>query len=260
MPDLHQYQTFALSAVIRTFIRSYQCTSVAKGFMFVSENFKAVMDRIASAAKRAGRDSSSVKLVVVTKTVPVDRIREAVAAGAAILGENRVQEAKEKIEKLGQLASWHLIGRLQTNKAKYAVKLFDLIHSVDSIELARELDKQAGRIGKKQNVLIEVSIAGEEAKAGIPIDAAAALVRESATLNSLSIRGLMTIPPFLDDPEQVRPYFKKLRELSRSIAAENIPGVSMQELSMGMSGDFEVAIEEGATLVRVGTAIFGERA
>ncbi|MGE5174084.1 MAG: YggS family pyridoxal phosphate-dependent enzyme [Betaproteobacteria bacterium] len=227
--------------------------------MSISDNLKTVVDRITAAALRAGRDPSTVKLAVVTKTVDIERIREAVAAGAAILGENRVQEAKEKIEKLGPIAGWHLIGHLQSNKAKYAVKLFDLIHSVDNVELAKEVDKQAARIGKVQNVLIEVSIAGEASKAGIAMQDAAALVREAAKLKNIAVRGLMTIPPFLIDPEEVRPYFRKLRELSEQIAKENIPNVSMKELSMGMSGDFEVAIEEGATMVRVGTAIFGER-
>ncbi len=227
--------------------------------MSIADNLKIVQERIAAAAKRAGRDPATVKLVVVTKTVDVERIREAAADGAVILGENRVQEAKEKIEKLGPIASWHLIGRLQSNKAKYAVKLFDLIHSVDSIELAKEIDRQAAKIGKVQNVLIEVSIAGEEQKAGVMIDETAALIRDAANLKNISIKGLMTIPPFLDNPDAVRPYFRKLRELTASIARENIPGVSMQELSMGMSGDFEAAIEEGATMVRVGTAIFGER-
>jgi pyridoxal phosphate enzyme (YggS family) len=227
--------------------------------MSIADNLKTVQDRIAAAAKRASRDPSSVKLVVVTKTVDIGRIREAAAAGAAILGENRVQEAKEKIEKLGRVASWHLIGHLQTNKAKYAVRLFDVIHSVDNLELAHELDKQAAKINKKQDVLIEVSIAGEATKAGVATKDAAALVREAAKLGNISIKGLMTVPPFLDDPEAVRPYFRKLRDLAESIARENIPHVSMQELSMGMSGDFEVAVEEGATMVRVGTAIFGER-
>ena len=227
--------------------------------MSIADNFKTVLARIIAAAQRADRDPAAVKLVVVTKTVSPERIREAIAAGATILGENRVQEAKEKIEALGQIASWRLIGHLQTNKAKYAVRLFDLIHSVDSLDLAKEIDKQAAKIGKIQNVLVEVSIAGEAAKAGVAIDAAGSLLREAAKLKHISIKGLMTIPPFLDDPEKVRPYFRKLRELSESIAKENIPGVSMRELSMGMSGDFEVAIEEGATMVRVGTAIFGER-
>jgi len=227
--------------------------------MPIADNLKMVTDRIASAAKRSGRDLLSVKLVVVTKTVDVDRIREAVDAGALILGENRVQEAKEKIEKLGPIASWHLIGHLQTNKAKYAVKLFYLIHSVDSLELAKEIDKQAAKFGKVQDVLIEVSIAGEASKAGVSSENAVALVKGAAKLENISIKGLMTMPPYSASPEDSRPYFKKLRELSESISRENIPGVSMNELSMGMSGDFEVAIEEGATIVRVGTAIFGER-
>lgn len=227
--------------------------------MSIADNLKTVTDRIVSAAKSSGRDLSSVKLVVVTKTVGVDRIREAVDAGASILGENRVQEAKEKIEKLGPMASWHLIGHLQTNKAKYAVKLFYLIHSVDSFELAKEIDKQAAKIGKVQDVLIEVSISGEASKAGVAPENAAALIKDAVKLKNISIKGLMTIPPFSDSPEDSRPYFKKLRELSESVARENIPGVSMKELSMGMSGDFEVAIEEGSTMVRVGTAIFGKR-
>lgn len=227
--------------------------------MSIAENIKSIQNRIASAAARAGRDPASVKLVVVTKTIDGARIKEAVDAGAKVLGENRVQEAKEKIEKFGTIASWHLIGHLQTNKAKYAVNYFELIHSMDSLELAKEIAKQAAKARKEQNVLVEVNVGGEAAKAGVSVDAAVALVREAAQLQHLKIKGLMTIPPFLDDAERVRPYFQKLRELSRRIADENIPGVSMQELSMGMTGDFEVAIEEGATMVRVGTAIFGER-
>ena len=210
-------------------------------------------------AKRGGRDISTIKLIVVTKTVDPVRIREAVAAGAMILGENRVQEAKEKIERLGSIASWHLIGHLQTNKAKYAVKFFDMIHSVDHIELAWEIDRQAAKIGKVQNALIEVSIAGEEAKAGVTIEGATDLVKEAAKLKNIAIKGLMTMPPVSDDPEKARPYFRKLRELAAAIVKDNTPNVYMQELSMGMSGDFAVAIEEGATMVRVGTAIFGER-
>ena len=227
--------------------------------MTVAENLKTVMDRITAAAQRAGRDPASVKLVVVTKTVTIEKIREAVSAGARLLGENRVQEAREKIAKLGNVAAWHLIGRLQTNKAKYAVGLFDLIHSVDSLDLAREIDRQAAKIGKKQNVLVEVSLAGEAQKAGVGAGDALALVREAAKLGNISINGLMIVPPYLEDPEAVRPYFRRLRELSDEIRKESMPGALMQELSMGMSGDFEVAVEEGATLVRVGTAIFGER-
>jgi pyridoxal phosphate enzyme (YggS family) len=227
--------------------------------MSTSDNLKTVMDRIAAAARRAGRDPLAIKLVTVTKTVDIERIREAVSAGAVILGENRVQEAKEKIDKLGNIAGWHLIGHLQTNKAKYAVKLFDLIHSVDTFELAKEIDRQAARIGKVQDVLIEVNIAGEEQKAGVPMDAAAGLVREAAGLKHIRIKGLMTMPPYSENPEASRPYYKRLRDLARAVAKEEIPDVSTAHLSMGMSGDFEVAIEEGATMVRVGTAIFGIR-
>jgi pyridoxal phosphate enzyme (YggS family) len=227
--------------------------------MSIAENLKTVVDRIAAAAKRAGREPSSVRLIVVTKTVDVDRIREAVAAGAVILGENRVQEAKAKIEELGGIAGWHLIGHLQSNKAKYAVKLFDLIHSVDNLELAKEIDKQAAKIGKIQNVLIEVSIAGEAQKAGVDLSRTIDLVKEAAKLKNIAIQGIMTVPPLLDDPEAVRPYFRKMRELADGIRKENTPNMNMKELSMGMSGDFEVAVEEGATMVRVGTAIFGKR-
>ncbi len=227
--------------------------------MSIADNLKAVQDRIALAAAHAGRDPSSVTLVTVTKTVSSERIREAVQAGAAVLGENRVQEAKEKIEILGRIAHWHLIGHLQTNKAKYAVRLFDLIHSVDSLELARELDRQAKKNDKVQDILVEVSIAGEVQKAGVAVKDAAQLVREIARLANLRIQGLMTMPPFSENAEDSRPYFRKLCELAASIAQEGIPGVSMATLSMGMSGDYEVAIAEGATMVRVGTAIFGER-
>lgn len=227
--------------------------------MFIADNFKTVMNRIAAAASRAGRDLSSIQLVTVTKTVDPARIREAIAAGANALGENRVQEAQEKIATLGALAHWHMIGHLQTNKAKFAVKLFDLIHSVDNVGLVRELDKQAAKINKVQNVLIEVSIAGEAAKAGVSISNTVKLVQEAAQCGNIRVLGLMTMPPFSDDPEDARPFFRKLREMAVSIDQERISGISMQSLSMGMSNDFEIAIEEGSTLVRVGTAIFGER-
>jgi PLP dependent protein len=227
--------------------------------MSISDNLKKVMDRIDFAARHAGRDPSSIKLIAVTKTVDIARICEAVAAGAGVLGENRVQEAKEKIEQLGPLASWHLIGHLQSNKAKYAVKLFDLIHSINSFELAQEVDKQAAKIGKIQDVLVEVNISGEASKVGIETVDAASLIGKAAVLKNISIKGLMTIPPFFDNAEEARPYFKKLSDLSARIGSEKIPRVSMGELSMGMSGDFEVAVEEGATMVRVGTAIFGGR-
>ncbi len=225
----------------------------------IAENIRNILERIAVAARRAHRDPSTVRLVVVTKTVDRERIREAVNAGAMILGENRVQEAREKITDLGPIASWHLIGHLQTNKVKYAVPLFYLIHSVDSLGLAQEIDRHAQKHGKVQDILIEVNISGEGSKTGVAADDANALVRSASQLKNIRVQGLMTMPPYSEDPEASRPYFRRLRELARDIANEHIPNAVMKELSMGMSGDFEVAVEEGATLVRVGTAIFGER-
>jgi pyridoxal phosphate enzyme (YggS family) len=227
--------------------------------MSIAENIRSVQDRIAAAAWRSKRDPSTVKLVVVTKTVGKERIREAVSAGAMILGENRVQEAKDKIAVLGPIASWHLIGHLQSNKAKYAVTLFYLIHSVDSIDLAQEIDRQARKNGKVQNILIEVNVSGESSKDGVGPGDVPALLDEASRLTNIRVQGLMTMPPYSEDPEASRPWFQKLRELAADIKKEKMPNVFMNELSMGMSSDFEVAVEEGATLVRVGTAIFGQR-
>jgi len=227
--------------------------------MSVAQNIRQVREEIAAAASRAGRSPSAVRLMAVTKTVDDARIAEAIRAGVEIIGENYVQEAKRKIEALGKSCEWHLIGHLQTNKAKYAVHLFDMVHSVDRMELAVELDRRARAAGRVVPVLIEVSAAGEETKSGVPLDAAPALIRAVAPLENLAIRGLMTMPPFFDDPEEARPYFRTLRELRDRIAAEAIPRVEMAELSMGMTGDYTVAVEEGATIVRVGRGIFGER-
>ena len=225
----------------------------------ISERLAQVQGRIAAAARRAGRDPASITLVAVSKTVPLDRIKEGVAAGLTVLGENRVQEAREKIEALGRLAQWHLVGHLQTNKAKLAVQLFDLIHSLDSMKLARELDKQARALGKRIPCLMEVNQGGELTKSGLGEADVLPFLREAAALQSIEILGLMSVPPFLENPEDVRPYFRRLRELREAAAAAGIPGLRMDHLSMGMSHDFEVAIEEGATMVRIGTAIFGPR-
>ena len=220
----------------------------------VAQRLSALQERILAACRRSDRDPLEVRLVAVSKTVPFEKVREGLEAGLTILGENYVQEAQSKIQTLGrEAADWHFIGRLQTNKAKYAVKLFDLIHSVDSLKLARELDKRAGGLGRRQAVLVQVNISGEESKGGIEADAAADLVARVVDLHNLEVRGLMTMPPFFDQPERARPYFAALRELKERI------GLPLAELSMGMSGDFEVAIEEGATLVRIGTAVFGPR-
>jgi len=226
----------------------------------IESRLKMVRDRIANAAIACNRDPESIRLVAATKTVPADRIRVAIMAGIRDVGENYVQEAREKIESLkDEEVSWHFIGRLQTNKAKYAVRMFDLIHSVDSLKLANELNKRAAKIEKVQKILIQVNISGEKTKSGIETERAIDLVRQIAALGNVAICGLMTLPPYFNAPEKVRPYFKSLKILQERIRDAHIPNVGMDELSMGMSGDFETAIEEGATIVRIGTAIFGER-
>ncbi|MCE5265472.1 MAG: YggS family pyridoxal phosphate-dependent enzyme [Deltaproteobacteria bacterium] len=227
--------------------------------MSVAENILRVREVIAASAARSGRSPADVRLMAVTKTVDDERIAEAVRAHVDIIGENYVQEAKRKLEKMGKACEWHLIGRLQTNKAKYAVRLFDMIHSVDRLELAAEIDRRAREAGLVMKILIEVSIAGEETKSGVPVADAVPLIRAVAPLANLSIQGLMTMPPWFDDPEEARPIFRTLRGLRDRITAERIPRVEMQELSMGMTGDYAVAVEEGATIVRVGRGIFGER-
>lgn len=226
----------------------------------IQSRLKLVKERIEAAALACGRDPRTVKLVAVSKTVPVDLVQAAIKAGVTILGENYVQEVRDKIEALSaEKVSWHFIGHLQSNKAKYAVQLFDLIHSVDSLKLAKELNKRAGIIGKVQNILVQVNISGETTKSGIETEQALELVRRIAPLENLAVCGLMTMPPYFNAPDKVRPYFRALKDLSDIIRKEAIANVDMTELSMGMTGDFEVAIQQGATLVRIGTAIFGER-
>jgi len=227
--------------------------------MSIAANLIRVKERIAAAALRSGRRPESVKLVGVTKTVDPPRVELAVQAGLEILGENYVQEAREKIQRFQGRVRWHFIGRLQSNKAKHAVQLFDLIQTVDSLRLAEELNRRAGAIGLVVPVLIQVNLALEATKGGVRLEEVRLLIGQVARLDRLRIRGLMTMPPYFDDPERARPYFRRLRELTEEIAALGLPGVEMAELSMGMSGDFEAAVEEGATLVRVGTAIFGAR-
>ena len=227
--------------------------------MNVADNIRHVRESMAEAARRSGRPVSAIRLMAVTKTVDDDRILDAIRSGVEIIGENYVQEAKRKIEKLGKSGEWHLIGRLQTNKAKYAVHLFDMIHSVDRLELAAELDRRARAAGRVIPILIEVNVSGEESKSGIPRSAALELVRRVAPMENLSLQGLMTMPPWSDDPEESRPYFRALRELREKIMGEGIPRVEMRELSMGMTDDYVVAVEEGATIIRLGRGIFGER-
>jgi pyridoxal phosphate enzyme (YggS family) len=223
----------------------------------IAQNLAEVRAAIAAACRKVGRDPAEVRLVAVSKTVDADRVRQALAAGQDLFGENYLQEAKDKIAALRRQASWHLVGHLQTNKAKPAVELFDLIHAVDRGKLARALDAAAAQLGKVQDVLMQVNQAGEETKSGVAPEAAANLLKEVTQLPHLRVMGLMTMPPWFADPEAVRPYFKALRELRDRLQDES--GLPLPELSMGMSSDFAVAVEEGATLVRVGTAIFGQR-
>ncbi len=229
--------------------------------MGIAEALKKVQAQIINTAIKSGRNPADIKLVAVSKTVEVQEVIEAMQAGAVIFGENRVQEAQKKIESyelrvMSEKIEWHLIGNLQKNKARTAVELFDLIHSVDSTALAEEIDKHARKTGKKQRVLVQVKLADEAAKHGVSEKDLFELVERISELNHLKLEGLMTIPPFFDDPQKTRPYFRKLRQAADKLIEA---GFIINELSMGMSNDFEVAIEEGATLVRVGTAIFWER-
>jgi len=224
--------------------------------MTVGDNVRNVVERISRAAARAGRRVEDIKLVAITKTVDIGMIREAIEAGVRVFGENYLQEARGKIEAIGHCVEWHMTGHLQRNKAREAVNLFEVVQTIDSLELAQELDKRARNAGKVISGLIEINIGGEGSKSGIGEDVLIPLLDSIKVLNNLTIQGLMTIPPYFDDIEKVRPYFKKLRDLRD---AANNEGYSLKELSMGMSHDFEIAVEEGATMVRIGAAIFGER-
>ena len=227
----------------------------------IERNLNEVTERIASAAGRSGRDPSEITLVAVSKTHPPHVLRNAIDAGATVLGENKVQEAESKIVELGREAAiWHLIGHLQSNKARKAVQLFDVIESLDSLELAQRLERICIEEGRsKLAVFIQVDLAGEETKSGIPAAELPPLIEFLQTCKCLRLNGLMIVPPFFDDPEATRPYFKRLRSIRDELAANGAFAVGRGELSMGMSHDFEVAVEEGATVVRVGTAIFGTR-
>ena len=247
----------------------------------MEEKLEQIRQTIAEAALRRGRNPDDIRIVGVTKTVSPEQIASAIRAGIEILGGNYIQETLDKMETLSVMnleppVSWHFIGRLQSNKAKFAARYFDLIHSVHNEKLAVEIDRQAARHNKVQDVLIQVNTGGESSKTGISAQKAPELVRRTASLRNIRVRGLMTMPPFFDEPERVRPFFRMLYDLKRRIEDEvltqNSPtetafadgsagdsGAAMDQLSMGMTGDYETAVEEGATLVRIGTAIFGER-
>lgn len=222
----------------------------------IAANIKDIILRMKLAAERVGRKEESVKLVAVTKTIDVSKIKEAIGAGITIIGENRVQEAREKFREIGKEVEWHLIGHLQTNKVKYIFDIFSLIHSVDSLPLSEEIQRRGENKGLNTDILIEVNLSGEKTKFGILPEKAVNLIKDISRCKNINIKGLMTIPPFSESPEDSRKYFKMLRILKDDVQKE---GIEMKELSMGMSNDFQVAIEEGATMVRIGTAIFGER-
>jgi pyridoxal phosphate enzyme (YggS family) len=231
--------------------------------MSIGENLTRVRERIALAAARVGRDPHSITLMAVSKTVDRERIRGALEAGVRVFGENRVQEFEEKFPDPEDRkdAGWHLIGHLQTNKARKAAELFDAIDSLDSLRLAEKLDHAAGARAKVLPVLVEINVGDEESKTGIPLDSPEleSLLRAMPQFEHLKLQGLMAVPPFTPNAEAARPYFRLVRDLRDSIAARKLPAIEMGVLSLGMSHDFEVAIEEGSTCVRIGTAIFGER-
>lgn len=225
----------------------------------IKENLAAVEERICSACSRSHRDRSEVRLIAVSKTKPVSMLQEAYDEGIRTFGENKPQEIRDKYPELPSDMKWHMIGHLQRNKIKYIIDKVCMIHSVDSLRLAQAIDAEAAKHDLVMPVLIEVNVAGEESKDGIDAADAEELIRQAAELPHIKVCGLMTIAPFTSDPEENRQYFRQLKKLSVDIKAKNIDNVNMCELSMGMTGDYEVAIEEGATMIRVGTGIFGER-
>ncbi len=224
--------------------------------MSIKENIELIRKKIYDICKRHGRDPDSVALMAVTKTVDPIYINEAIDAGISIIGENRVQEAREKFKDVKSGVAWHMIGPLQVNKVKYAVHIFDMIQSLESIKLANEIEKRASTIPKIMNVLVEVKVSFEETKHGVAPEELLSFLERLSSYKYIKVKGLMTMAPFFDEPEKARPYFRKTKELFDKIKELNLPNIDMDILSMGMSGDFEVAIEEGSTLVRIGRAIF----
>jgi len=224
----------------------------------VKANLEKLKRKIKEVAQNSNRDFREIKLVAITKTATVEQIREAIEAGIEFIGENKVQEAQKKYIQINLPVEWHMVGHLQTNKVKYAVEIFDLIHSVDSIKLAQEIDKRSRQFNKITDILIEVNVSGEISKYGIKPDKLENILREISVLSAVKVRGLMTIAPIVKQQEEARPYFRRLRELSEKIKTLKIQNVEMKYLSMGMTNDFEIAIEEGSNLLRIGRAIFGE--
>lgn len=225
----------------------------------VAANYRRILDRVNEAAAKVGRDPRDIKVLGAAKSQGVALIRAAITAGVSLIGENYVQETQRKKEKLPQTVEWHMIGHLQRNKAKAAVRIFDLIESLDSLTLAEELENAGKQRAKKVRTFVEVNLGGEASKTGIAKQKVAELLHRVSELSYLSVEGLMTVPPFTEDAEEARPYFRELRDLQLELRPQPMPNVAIEELSMGMTHDFTVAIEEGATIVRVGTGLFGPR-
>jgi len=225
----------------------------------VAANYRKIIDRVSEAALRVGRNPREIKLLAAAKSQSVELVQAAIAAGVRLIGENYVQEAEEKRHAISEAVEWHMIGHLQRNKVKAALNTFDLIQSLDSVALARELDKEGRRNGKTVRTLIEINLGDEQSKSGIGRDKVAELVERVSDLAHLQVEGLMAVPPFKENPEEIRPYFRSLRELQVELQGWKIPNGSFNELSMGMTHDYPIAIEEGATIVRIGTALFGPR-
>ena len=225
----------------------------------VAANYRKVLDSIADATAKSRRDAGQVKLLAATKSQSIELIRAAVDAGITLIGENYVREAAGKKPRIDEAIEWHMIGHLQRNKVKAAVDLFDVFESLDNLPLARELDKEGQKRNKVIRVFVEVNLGGEESKTGVNESEAASLVQQVASLSHLRVEGFMSVPPYREDPEEVRPYFRKLRLLQEKLGEIRSPRLELRELSMGMSHDYKVAIEEGASIVRIGTALFGAR-
>ncbi|HEU4344417.1 MAG TPA: YggS family pyridoxal phosphate-dependent enzyme [Candidatus Binatia bacterium] len=225
----------------------------------IAANCRAVQDRIVEAARRANRDQKQIRLLAAAKSQSVEFVRASIKAGIRLIGENYVQEARAKKQEIADAVEWHMIGHLQRNKTKAAVELFDVIESLDSLELARAIDHEGSKKRRTVRAFIEVNLSGEASKSGLSKDKTSELLTAIGDLSHLQIEGLMTVPPFREDPEKVRPYFRELREMQLRLGEQRLPNVDLKELSMGMTHDYIVAIEEGATIVRIGTAIFGPR-
>ena len=238
---------------------SIKCPMDSRQFISIRENIQSVQNRIASTAQRVGRDPASIKLVAISKTKPVNLIMEAIDAGITDIGENRVQEARSKYSLLDHPVKWHLVGHLQTNKVKQALQIFDLVHSVDSVRLLAEIDRRSCQLNRQTDTLVEVNTSGEESKYGLQPNEVLGFMESALKYSHVRIKGLMTIGRFVPEPEEVRPSFTLLRRLKEKIDRLGYPNIQMKYLSMGMTNDFEVAIEEGANMIRIGSAIFGER-